>query len=437
MLGALCAVSLSAQRLKGHIGGRALAGKTLMLLQDRGSDTRPIDSVKVGLDGDFRFKESANAVGFYRLALNDTDQVDLILDPREPLVDLEFDSIPLEYHVHVRTSDENKRLWEYKEISRETQAVQATVFQQKQMLQPGDTAGLAALDSTAMRADRMKAHYLAQLVGRAPTSYFAKVVTASEALEGLHGKGPMAVAKVFDFSDPGLLRSSVYDKAVMTFLQNLNAINEEQFSNAADSLMALAAKDAECHAYMLDHLVDLFSTYGPEVALQHVIDQYVAPLGNSAVVDPKLRARVDALMKLSVGGQGPEEQMNDHGTLVLLSRLVKDAKYTALFFYSSTCEHCHAQMPTLKTDYDRFRAKGFNVIGIALDADSVDFLTSIKENEIPWKCYSHFIGWGEPAAKDYLVKATPTFYLLDAKMTIVAKPTDAEELGNKLKELLP
>jgi hypothetical protein len=27
--------------------------------------------------------------------------------------------------------------------------------------------------------------------------------------------------------------------------------------------------------------------------------------------------------------------------------------------------------------------------------------------------------------------------LLDPKMTIVAKPTDAEELGTKLKELLP
>ena len=94
-------------------------------------------------------------------------------------------------------------------------------------------------------------------------------------------------------------------------------------------------------------------------------------------------------------------------------------------------------MPTLKTDYDRYHAKGFQVVGIALDADSADFLTSIKEHEIPWKCYSHFIGWGEPAAKDYLVKATPTFYLLDPKMTIVAKPTDAEELGAKLKELLP
>ena len=36
-----------------------------------------------------------------------------------------------------------------------------------------------------------------------------------------------------------------------------------------------------------------------------------------------------------------------------------------------------------------------------------------------------------------LVKATPTFYLLDARMLIVAKPIDAEELGKKLKELLP
>jgi thiol-disulfide isomerase/thioredoxin len=396
-----------------------------------------MDSVQVGRNGDFRFKTPVKAVGFYQLALNDTDHVDLILDGKEPVVDLDFDSIPLQDHVHVRTSDENMRLWEYKYISRETQAVASAVYQQELQLQPSDTVRLAALDSLGKRAADRKTHYLNELTARAPDSYFTKVINADAAVVNAGGMGPMAVARVFDFSDPALMHSSSYDKAVMAFLRNLNAINEDQFSVAADTLMDLAGRNAECRAYMLDHLVDLFSTFGPEAALQHVIDRYVAPAGANSSIDPALRRKVDALLKVSVGGNGPEEQMDDHGSIVALSSIVKASRYTALFFYSSTCSHCEAQMPTLKTDYDRYHAKGFQVVGIALDADSADFLAGIKEHEIPWKCYSHFMGWGEPAAKDYLVKATPTFYLLDPKMTIVAKPTDAEELGKKLKELLP
>ncbi|MEO8733806.1 MAG: TlpA disulfide reductase family protein, partial [Flavobacteriales bacterium] len=351
--------------------------------------------------------------------------------------DLEFDSIPLQDHIHVRTSDENKRLWEYKYISRETQAVASAVYQQELQLDPSDTVQLAALDSLGKRAADRKTHYLNELTARALSSYFSKVIQADAAVVNSSGKGPMAVALAFDFSDPSLMRSSSYDKAVMAFLRNLNAIDEDQFSAAADTLMDLADKNVECHAYMLDHLVDIFSTYGPEAALQHVIDRYVAPAGDSSSIDPALRKKVAALLKVSVGGKGPEERMDDRGTIVPLSNIVKASTYTALFFYSSTCSHCEAQMPTLKTDYEHYRAKGFQVVGIALDADSADFLTSIKENAIPWKCYSHFIGWGEPAAKDYMVKATPTFYLLDPRMLIVAKPTDAEELGKKLKELLP
>ena len=378
LFGAWCIAPLHAQELKGHIGEKSVAGKMLVLLQDRGSGTRPMDSVQVGRNGDFRFRTKFKSTGFYQLALNDSDHVDLILDGKEPLVELEFDSIPLQDHMHVRTSDENKRLWEYKYISRETQAIESAVYQQELQLQPSDTVKLAAWDSLVKRSADRKTHYLNELMARAPDSYFTNVIKADAAVVSASGMGPMAVARVFDFSDPSLLRSSSYDNAVMAFLRNLNAINEDQFSVAADTLMDLASKNAECRAYMLDHLVDLFSTFGPEAALQHVIDRYVAPAGASSSIDAALRKKVDALLKVSVGGKGPEEQMNDQGSIVPLSSIVKASRYTALFFYSSTCSHCEAQMPTLKTDYDRYHAKGFQVVGIALDADSADFLTSIK-----------------------------------------------------------
>ena len=91
-------------------------------------------------------------------------------------------------------------------------------------------------------------------------------------------------------------------------------------------------------------------------------------------------------------------------------------------------------LPTLYR-HTTYQKRGFDVIGIALDVDSTDFLRSIRENAIPWRCYSEFNGWGSKAAQAFQVKATPALFLLDRAMKIVAKPTDAEELRQILKEL--
>lgn len=435
LLAALPASSISAQHLQGRIAAPAAFNAWLVLQQARGASFNPIDSVRTGPSGDFNFPQKLFATGFYRLALHDTDYVDLILDHREPLVNLAFDSIPLRDHLQVVTSDENKRYWEYNYVARETQAVRTATNAQRIKLLPTDTTALAALDSVDRRAMNMQADYLDQLAANAPQSYFAKVLRVDKALAGIRGLGANAVARACNFSDPGLMHASVYDRGVMAYLQNLNIQDEKQIAPGADSLVALASGDTACKAYMVEHLVDLFATYGPQSALEHVINTYVVPFGNSAAIPPSLKAKVDALMKLAVGHTAPDISLNDHGTTVALSSLVHPNRYTAIFFYSSTCEHCHAQMPQLKIDRMRYRAKGFDVVGIALDVDSADFIKSISENGIPWKCFSEFNGWGAKSAKAFLVSATPTFFLLDDKMKIVAKPTDADELAKTLADL--
>lgn len=435
LLAGLSAGNLQAQRLQGRVADPEAKEVKLVLSVARGTSFKPVDSLRTDGTGGFRFPGSFNAPGFYRLAVNDTDRMDLILDGRESVVDLDFEGFPLADHVHVRTSDENKRLWEFKYISKETQAVRAAAARQRLALLPTDTAQLEQLDAVEQRAVHMEEQYVHQLVNTAQGGYFAKVLRVDDAVRGARGKGPMAVAVACDFSDPELMRSTVYDKAVMVFLQNLNVVSEDQFTTGSDTLMHLAGRNPDCRAYMLDHLIDLFSTFELETALQHVIDRYVVPLADSASVAPELRAKVDALMHVTVGRTAPDVDLNDCGVVTPLSELVKGSTYTALFFYSSTCEHCQAQMPMLKNNRSKFLSKGFRVVGIALDVDSIDFLKSIEENDIPWKCYSEFNGWGAKAAQAFLVKATPGFFLLDSGMRIVAKPMDADELGRILRDL--
>ncbi|MCL4283080.1 MAG: TlpA family protein disulfide reductase [Flavobacteriales bacterium] len=435
VVASLGAKGIEAQTLSGRFGDPSSQGQILQLAQARGTEMFPVDSITVAPDGSFRFPRTFNATGFYQLALNDSDQVKLILDRREPAVELRFDSLPMRRHVRVEASNENRLLQDFDHVATETAAVLAAVSMQRSALSYTDTFQLERLKEVEERALKTQVDFLEQVQEREPDSYFAKVLRADKAVRNAERKSPMDVATAFDFSDPDLMRSAVYDRAVMAFLQNLRAVHESQFVNAADTLMLLAGRDPLCKAFMLEHLVDLFSTYGPEVALQHVIDRYVAAGDGAVALSPTLKEKVAHLLRISLGRTAPDVVLNDHGRSLLLSELVQADRYTVLFFYSSTCEHCHAQMPQLKEDRMRYVDRGLDVIGIALDTDSADFQRSIRENAIPWRCFSEFNGWGSTVAKAFLVKATPSFFLLDRQMKIVAKPVDAVDLANILGRL--
>ena len=93
-------------------------------------------------------------------------------------------------------------------------------------------------------------------------------------------------------------------------------------------------------------------------------------------------------------------------------------------------------MPGLRQLYADKHGYGFELIGIALDADTMEFKETIATENLNWPCFSELIGWGSPLAKAYAVRSTPSFFLISKEGIIVAKPTDAEELRKYLDELL-
>lgn len=435
--GAFTPTALVAQVLQGRFEPNHVQGLEIFLFQARGGAFKLLDSTSVAADGSFLFSTRYGGTGFYQLAINDSDRVDLLLDGREPEVFLHFSALPLATHLSIERSNENLQLQKLVQIRAETNAIREAVQRSKEDLAPGDTLALHALDQVWARAESAQEQFLAGLDADTASSFLARTVVVDRALDAVQRKSPMAVPKVFNFSDASLLRSSLFDKAVMVFLQNINAVSEDQFLLASDTLMSLAGRGPDCRGYMLEHLIDLFATYGPERAVQHLLDRYVVIAQDSLQVSPELRTVVEKMMLVSVGRTAPGVDLNDHGAVQPLAALVASRRYTALFFYSSTCEHCHAQMPELKNAYETFRAKGFDVLGVALDVDSAEFLAGIKDNAIPWRCYSEFNGWGSTAARAFQVKGTPMIFLLDQRMRIVAKPATAKELGGVLRQLLP
>ena len=437
LLSTCLGASVQAQKFTGVLTYPGGADQRLVLWSTRGAEHLRYDSTTTDAQGRFAFAGKTFPVGFYQLSVHDSDRVDVILNPADKEVELEIDGTPLQYHVMVRHSEENKRLWAYKLISRQAQAVQAAARQERIALQPTEIDRMRQLDSIQYTSQRQQQAQLTELLAGAPKSYFARTVGASRMLDVATREESTAMAATFPFSDAAMLRSSVYDKAVSTYLQATPPRSEKTFYDRIDSLVLLASGDRECRAHVLGVLVDMFATYGPDLALQHLVDKHIAGKQGDAGLSPELTEKVKGLLTTTTGAIAPDVRLPElDGDSVRLSDLLVKNRYTAVFFYSSTCDHCHLQMPVLIDVHANYRPKGFGVVGIALDTDSAEFVNTLKDEHLSWPSFSELQAWGSPAAKAFHVSATPAFFLLDAERRIIGKPMDAEELRSMLAGLL-
>lgn len=433
------ALDAHAQKLSGTCAGEALQpGRHIVLYETRGPERFPVDSARIGRNGQFAFKQAFHRTGYYRLGTSD-DQVDLILCDREPAVELELEGKPLQEHITVLTSEENKRLWEFKLASRAAQESTQRIARMRQALDPRDIDALQRLASEEEGVNERLNATLQRLVAQDPRSYFAKVVVADRRLMDALSAGPQAVRDSMDWTDDSLVRSMIYAKAIMAILQAATPANAATLAAASDSVLFWAEGDTACWSFARGQLIEIFSTYGPDEVVQHLVDRYVAGPGSLTAADRELRARVADQLKSAIGALAPDIELPSPitGHADRLLELVQPYPCTVLFFYSSTCDHCHAEMPPLNALHERFSRKGLNIIGIAIDDDEELFRNNIAERSLKFPCYSELRAWGSPAAKALAVKATPWLIVLDREGRIVAKPANSTELEELLPKLLP
>lgn len=426
------------QALSGVVEGALDNHRHMVLLRILGQERLPFDSVRIDKKGHFRFKPIKFPLGYYRLGIAD-DQVDIILNPAESKVVLNFTEFPLQAGITVLESHENMRLWEYKRASRDAQDKVKVIGAQRNAVDPRDIESLLRLAHEEEQVNIKLQATLDRLVAQDSASYFAKVVRTDQRLMRALEQGPQAIRDAMDWRDASLTRCSVYSKAIMAILQSATPAAANTLAAASDSILEWASSDTASWAFARWQLVELFATYGPEEVVQHIVDQYVTGPKVLSPPDSRLLSLVANQLKIAVGAIAPEVSLPSpiNGTVDELSDLVQPYPCTVLFFYSSTCDHCHHEMPKLNALHARFHRKGLNIIGIAIDDDEEEFRANINERELLFSCYSELRGWGSPSAKAFAVRATPWLVVLNREGRIVAKPHGADELEGLLPGLLP
>ena len=124
------------------------------------------------------------------------------------------------------------------------------------------------------------------------------------------------------------------------------------------------------------------------------------------------------------------------GTPHKLSEYVGKGKYVLIDFWASWCGPCRSEMPHVKKLYDEYKDKGFDIVGLSFDRKKEAWTSAIQSMGLPWHHLSDLKGWGCVAGSVYGVNAIPYTLFVAPDGKIIASGLRAEQLEQKLKELL-
>ncbi|MGB5554260.1 MAG: TlpA disulfide reductase family protein, partial [Flavobacteriaceae bacterium] len=111
-------------------------------------------------------------------------------------------------------------------------------------------------------------------------------------------------------------------------------------------------------------------------------------------------------------------------------------KVTLIDFWAAWCRPCRAENPNVVKVYEKYHAKGLNIIGVSLDKKDEDWKKAITDDGLTWHQISNLAYFNDPIAKLYNVDAIPAAFLIDENGVIVGKNLRGAALEAKVAELL-
>jgi len=135
--------------------------------------------------------------------------------------------------------------------------------------------------------------------------------------------------------------------------------------------------------------------------------------------------------KTAKGKVAPAIAMPDQdGKIVKLSDF--RGKYVLVDFWASWCGPCRRENPNVVAAYKKYHDKGFEILGVSLDAKKDAWLKAIADDGLTWTHVSDLKAWSNDAVKAYGVKSVPASFLLDPEGKVVGKDLRGEELNKIL-----
>jgi peroxiredoxin len=221
-------------------------------------------------------------------------------------------------------------------------------------------------------------------------------------------------AKMKEIEDQaGVLQKDIKENVFHSFIK----------AHPASPVSLLILQQYAGHDINIDEIEPLFDQLSPAVKAWPSALQF--------------KERMDIAKRTSIGQMAADFTQDDTlGNPVSLSSL--RGKYLLVDFWASWCGPCRAENPNVVNAFNKYKDKGFSVLGVSLDRPGAkaSWLKAIHDDKLTWTHVSDLQFWNNAAAQLYGIQSIPQNLLLDPTGRIIGKNLRGQDLHNKLEEVL-
>lgn len=182
------------------------------------------------------------------------------------------------------------------------------------------------------------------------------------------------------------------------------------------SLSTNAMKQQEVAEYCFKMLEQHNLTVGAEYIAKTMLGE------TGCQLDEKKADLFEQYRKMAIGNTAPDIELPNGAKLSTLPQA-----YKLVVFGASWCPNCQTDYPSLVGIYKRLKDKqDLEIVYISLDTDKKAYHDFYKEAPFITCCDEK--GWTGKVVKEYHVVATPSYFLLNRELKIVAKLKQPEQL---------
>ena len=142
---------------------------------------------------------------------------------------------------------------------------------------------------------------------------------------------------------------------------------------------------------------------------------------------PLLRADVDQAKPLELKVTAVD------GAAIDLSKM--RGKVVLIDFWATWCPPCRGEVPNEVAAYNKYHAKGFEIVGISLDQNKDALLAFTKEHGMVWPQYFDGQGWDNSVSESFGIDSIPAMWLVGKDGKVIS--TNArEDLAGQVEKAL-